>query len=184
LNLKDYVLNYLNTERNSLERQINRYQKIKNDELLDSEGKKELLDRMVEFDRQHSNSYFLNLKYDFIQSRTALMHDAIRGHMPEFLPGSKALKKYGESRSILKQIENQVTSYMSKSFSSKMNDMVEVSIQEEVLVEELDADGKTITVPRMETKTVMKNAALEELDQIITLANTLEYNYCFAYDRP
>lgn len=184
MNLKDYVLNYLNTERNSLERQINRFQKIKNDELLDSEGKKELLDRMVEFDRQHSYSYFLNLKYDFIQSRTALMHDAIRGHMPEFLPGSKALKKYGESRSILKQIEDQITEYMSKAFSSKMNDMVEVSIQEEVLVEELDADGKTFTVPRMETKIIMKNAALEALDQIITLADTLEYDYCFAYDRP
>jgi hypothetical protein len=36
----------------------------------------------------------------------------------------------------------------------------------------------------METKTIMKNAALDRLDQIITLAETLEHKYCAAYDKP
>ena len=102
----------------------------------------------------------------------------------EFHPGSILNKKYGESRAILKQIENQITEYKSRGFNSIINDMVEVSIQEEVLVEELDADGKTITVPSLETKTIKKNAALDRLDQIITLADTLEHKYCAAYDKP
>ena len=183
MNLKDYVLNYLNNDRRYLERQINHYQKIKMDKSLDSEGRKELIDRMVESHRHDYNSYLLNLKYDFIQSRSSLMLDLVCCNK-EFYPGSKSNAKYSESRIILKQIEDQITEYKSRGFNSIMNDLVEVTIQEEVLVEELDADGKTITVPRMETKTIKKNATLDRLDQIITLADTLEYKYCSAYDKP
>jgi hypothetical protein len=183
LNLKDYVLNYLNNEKKNLQSKIKRYQSIKADELLDNEGRKELIDRMIESHRYDYNSYLMNLNYDFIQSRSSLMLDLVCCNK-EYYPGSKLNVKFAESRAILKQIEDQITEYMTKGFTSKMKDMVEVTIQEEVLVEELDADGKTITVPRMETKTIMKNAALDRLDQIITLAETLEHKYCAAYDKP
>ena len=183
MNLKDWILNYLNLERKILIKQINQYQKIKTDELLDNEGRKELIQMMIEIDRQHYFSYSSNMKNELFQ-RTLLMFDNVQGHMPEFLPGSKGQKKYSESRIILTQIESQLADYMSKPFNSKMNNMVEVTIQEEVLVEELDADGETVTVPKTETKTIMKNAALEELDQIITLADTLDHEYCFAYELP
>ena len=103
MNLKDYVLNYLNNERKHLERQINHYQKIKIDESSDSEGRKELIDRMVESHRHDYNSYLLNLKYDFIQSRSSLMLDLVCCNK-EFYPGSKSNAKYSESRAILKQI--------------------------------------------------------------------------------
>lgn len=176
-------MNYLNNERKYLNKRINHYQKIRMDELLDSEGRKELIDRMVESHRYDLNSYLLNLNYDFIQSRSSLMLDLICCNK-EYHPGSKLSAKYSESRAILKQIEDQITEYKSRGFNSIMNDLVEVTIQEEVLVEELDADGETITVPKMETKTIMKNAALDRLDQIITLADTLEHKYCSAYDKP
>lgn len=113
MNLKDWILNYLMQEKKSLNSRINQYQAIIMDSQMGEDIRQERLKMMKDFDMQDKNSYRLNLNYNFIKARTARMLDGISGHMPEFYPGSIASKKYGESRAILNQIENEITAYMS-----------------------------------------------------------------------
>ena len=199
MNLKDWILNYLNQEKKSLNSRINQYQTIVRDAQMDEYIRQERLKMMNDFDMQGKNSYRLNLNYNFIKARTARMLDIISGHMPAFYPGSIASKKYGESRIILQKIEDALTAYMGIGFYSQMNNTVEVTIQEQETIqeestveEETVVDGKaivvtkTVLIPKTISKSriVRKNAALVELDRIIALANTLDYKYCDAYDKP
>ena len=113
MNLKDWILNYLNQEKNNLNSRINQRNSIMRDTQIDEDVRQDRLKMMNDSIMQDVILYHSKKDIDFIKARTARMLDGIMGHMPEFYPGSTASKKYGESRAILNQIENEITAYMS-----------------------------------------------------------------------
>ena len=112
MNLKDWILNYLNQEKNNLNSRISQRNSIMRDTQIDEDGRQDRLKTMNDSIMQDVISYRAKKDIDFIKARTVLMPDRISGHMPDYYPGSTASNKYGKSRSILNQIESEITSYM------------------------------------------------------------------------
>lgn len=121
MNLKDWILKYLENKKRDLKNEINACLAIRKNPLFDAEEQNDRINMMVTDYRYSQYDYLGKLNIDFIQARCALMLDNIGAHMKEYEPGSITSNKCGESRQILNQIEKKLTAFMSRSFTSHMS---------------------------------------------------------------
>ncbi len=120
MNVKDWILDFLNKERDALVAQIAEYSAISTD----NEKVKQFSNDFC----QYVNVYKVRKNHGFIRARTAAMLDLVQC-TPDFYPGTVKSQKYAENRNLLHRIDDEFAAYMDINFrkhSSKLAKLDEI----------------------------------------------------------
>lgn len=145
MNVKDWIVDFLNKEREILISRIAEHKAIRMDYTIDEAERNIRLDIFNHSMATEAMAFIANKDADFIKPRADVMMDITC--TPDFYPGTVKAKKYAANRDILRQIEADFITY------------------------------KQMTIFNAHAKL----AKLAKLDEVITLADQLEHEYCWSH---